>query len=99
MDNPELLRLLDADGRVVRYPSKFKKRVHAVLYIAERFTSERVYTELEVNDIIRSAIAFADYVLIRRDLVDYRCLARTPDGRAYTRIDPLPTAEEILSLY
>ena len=99
MDNPELFRLLDEEGRVVRYPSKFKKRVHAVVYIAERFESGRVYTELEVNDVIRGAIAFADYVLIRRDLVDYRCLSRTPDGRAYTRIDPLPTAEEILSLY
>ena len=96
MDTHSLSRLLDADGRVVRYPSKFKKRVYATLYIAEKFEPGRSYTELEVNECIRSWIAFADYVLVRRDLVDYGCLTRTSDCREYRRADVLPGVGEIV---
>lgn len=96
MDMQSLSRLLDADGRVVRYPAKFGKRVYAILYIAGKFESGRTYTELEVNECIRAWILFADYVLVRRDLVDYGCLTRTPDCREYKRVDVLPSAEQII---
>ena len=96
MDNPELSRLLDGEGRLLRYQTKFKKRVIGTLYLAEKFEAGRVYTELEVNELIRSNIAFEDYVLVRRDLVDYRCLSRTADGREYRRAETLPTVEQII---
>ncbi len=88
--------LLDSDGRVVRYPSKLKKRVYATLYLAEKFQTGRTYTELEVNACIRQWIAFEDYVLVRRDLVDYGCLIRTPDCKIYRRADDLPGIEQII---
>lgn len=96
MDTQSISRLLDADRRVARYPAKLKKRVYATLYIAGKFEPGRSYTELEVNDCIRAWISFADYVLVRRDLVDYGCLTRTPDCREYRRCDVLPSAEQII---
>ncbi len=96
MDIQFLSRLLDADGRVVRYPAKFGKRVYATLYIAGKFEPGRTYTEVEVNNCIRAWISFADYVLVRRDLVDYGCLIRTSDCREYKRADVLSSAEQII---
>ena len=91
-----LLRgLLDEEGRIVRYASKYKKRMAATLYIAQKFEPGRVYTEQEVNGVIHTWVAFADYVLVRRDLVDLHCLDRTPDGREYRLVETLPTIEQL----
>ena len=97
MDTGLLSRLLDEEGRLTRYPSKFKTRVYATLHIAVKFEQGRVYSEKQVNELIRSAIAFDDYVLVRRDLVDMRCLFRKADGSEYRRADVLPAAEDIIN--
>ena len=97
MEEDTILRgLIDAEGRIVRYASKFKRRMYATVYISGKFEPCRVYTEQEVNALIRAWIAFADYVLVRRDLVDTGCLIRTPDGREYRRAQTLPSVQQIL---
>ncbi len=74
-----LEKLLDENGVVTRCPPKFSQRLQVVEYLAHFFASERSYTELEVNDGIRSHIAFSDYVTMRRELVDFGFLSRSAD--------------------
>lgn len=94
-----LERLLDDNGVVMRCPSKFGQRLQVVAYLAERFEPGCTYTELEVNDVIRSHIAFSDYVTIRRELVDFGFLMRSTDCREYRRAEELPLVESILEKF
>lgn len=60
-------------------------RMIALRKIAECFDKDKKYTEKEVNEIIRQNISFSDFVLIRRELFDYRFLDRLSDGSQYWR--------------
>lgn len=57
---------------------------------AQRFKSDRGYSEREVNDLLRAFLAGAgamlgtDHVELRRWLVDFRVLDRDGFGRVYT---------------
>lgn len=94
-----LEKLLDENGVVTRCPPKFSQRLQVVEYLAHFFASERSYTELEVNDVIRSHIAFSDYVTMRRELVDFGFLSRSADCQEYRRAGELPTAASILEKF
>ena len=43
----------------------------------------RKYTEKEINEIIRSHIAFSDIELIRREMFQYKLIGRLRDGSEY----------------
>ena len=60
-----------------------KKKLAVLEYLAEKFDKDKDYTEKEVNHIIESWHTFGDYFLLRRGLVDYKLLCRTPDGSRY----------------
>ena len=94
-----LEKILDENGVVTRCPSKFGQRLLVVEYVAKAFRPDHTYTELEVNDVIRSKIAFSDYVTLRRELVDFGFLTRSADCREYRRAAELPTAEAILEKF
>lgn len=62
------------DGRLLRFPTGEPRKQVILDYIAERFATDRTYTEREVNEILK---AFADdYTTIRRALVDRSYLNR-----------------------
>lgn len=69
------------DGSLSSYPLKEKKRVAIIRQLATRFDANRTYTENEVNAILRPV--YADYVLLRRHLIDYGFMDRAPDGSSY----------------
>ena len=92
-------RLLDENGIVTRCPSKFGQRLQVVADLAESFVPDRAYTEFEVNNVIRSRIAFSDYVTMRRELVDFGFLSRSADCREYRRAAELPEVESILEKF
>lgn len=71
------------DGKLVQYPQKKPMRILALVRIAERFEPGRLYTEKEVNEIIKNAIAFNDVEMVRRELFEYKFLGRHRDGSAY----------------
>src|SRR5262249_6778593 len=58
-----------------------------------RFDSRRVYSENEVNAVLKAANAFGDHVTLRRELVDHRLLARTRDGSEYRKLPARPDSE------
>ena len=73
----------DSNGRLMQYPSKKPRRIIVLIKIAEQMDENRKYTEKEINEIIRSHIAFRDIELIRREMYQYKFLGRLRDGSEY----------------
>jgi hypothetical protein len=63
------------------FPAKEKKKIVVLTRISEQFEKGRVYSEREVNDILKPI--FADYATLRRYLIEYGLMSRTPDGSEY----------------
>ncbi|MCG2593864.1 DUF2087 domain-containing protein [Ramlibacter sp. XY19] len=83
----------DAQGRLVRWPTKFSVQGMAMWVLWTRFDAKRVYSESEVNTILKAANAFGDHVTLRRELVKHRLLARKPDCSAYWKLPARPGDE------
>lgn len=73
----------DSQGKLVQYPTKRPLRIIALVRIAECFEEDKKYTEKEVNEIIKSKIAFSDVELIRREMFQYKMIGRLRDGSQY----------------
>lgn len=84
----EIAKYIDESGHILAYPSKRHRQIRPYIYaqLSAHFEVTNIYTEKEVNDIIKTWILFEDYVILRRELVDYHYLGRTNDGRSYWRI-------------
>lgn len=83
---PSALRdLLDAQGRITRWSSKLKEQEVMLRYLIEKFELERGYTEQQVNELLQQWYLDADFVLVRRSLIDAGLLQRTRDGARYWR--------------
>ncbi|MDR0838522.1 MAG: DUF2087 domain-containing protein [Oscillospiraceae bacterium] len=67
--------------RLLRFPPKEKKKVVILRVFAARFAPGEKYTEREVN--ARISEMYGDYVTIRRYLIEYGFMDRTPDGAQY----------------
>lgn len=70
------------------FSAKEKKKVVVLRRILEEFERSRFYTEKEVNDVLRPI--YADYVTLRRYLIEYGFLDRERDGSAYWVKGSLP---------
>lgn len=69
------------DGKLLRFPTKEKEKLIVLFEIVKHFDVNRIYTEREINDIIKES--FDDFPLIRRWLIQYGFIDRKPDGSAY----------------
>lgn len=78
-----LTGLLDAEGKVKRWPKKAAQKEAVLAYLIGRFEKGRDYAEKEVNAIIAGAHAFSDITMLRRELVVAELINRTPDCRRY----------------
>jgi len=68
-----------------RIPKKEKHKLVVLRRVVEQVDPERRYAERELNAVLKPI--HHDYAALRRYLVDYRFMARVPDGSAYWRID------------
>ncbi len=80
---PELRYLLDAAGRITRWPSKQRERTAVFNYLLSHFETARRYTEREVNELLSQWHTFGDPVTLRRELVDAHLLLRERNGSSY----------------
>lgn len=87
------LRQFDSRGRLLRWPTKFSVQRLALWLLWTRFDSRRVYTEKEVNAVLKAANAFDDHVTLRRELIDHRLMTRKSDGSEYRKLPARPDAE------
>ena len=87
--------VLSSDPLVIKaLPVREKRKLVLLALIAAHFDEHRLYTEKEVNEIIRPI--YADYVTIRRYLIEYGYLDRKPNGSAYWVKDGIPAADVII---
>ncbi|WP_374674477.1 DUF2087 domain-containing protein [Ideonella sp.] len=87
------LTQFDTHGRLVRWPYKFSVQRLAMWGLWMRFDSGRVYTEREVNEILKAWTTYGDHVTPRRELVEMGLLAREADCSAYWKQPQRPDAE------
>jgi len=74
--------VLSTEPLVIKaFPVKEKRKLILLAMIADHFDDNRRYTEKEINELIRPI--YADHVTIRRYLIEYGYLDRTPSGSAY----------------
>lgn len=85
-----VLRLFDAQGRLLRWPSRRIEQVLALWALWMPFDGKRRYSEREVNEVINAHHAFGDHCLLRRELVECKLLARTPGGEQYRKLAARP---------
>jgi hypothetical protein len=80
-------RYFDEEGVLKSWPSRRSRdtQLEALARLVESFEPEREYEEREVNEILKSLIAFDDHVLVRRELIDNGMLVRSRDCRTYWR--------------
>lgn len=81
--NELLTPLLDADGKIKRWPKKAAERTAVLEFFIEKFETGKDYTEMEVNAIIAPMHSFNDTSMLRRELITAKLLNRTPDCRRY----------------
>ncbi|MBK8800914.1 MAG: DUF2087 domain-containing protein [Fibrobacteres bacterium] len=68
-------------GRLTAFPNKEKARIAVIEHISSLFRSDRVYSEKEVDTLLKSVAD--DHAKARRYLIDYQYLHRKPDGSQY----------------
>jgi hypothetical protein len=83
----------DAQGRLARWPTRFAVQRLAIWVLWTHFELRRVYTEREVNEVLKAWHAFGDHATLRRELVEMKLLARKPDCSAYRKLSPRPGDE------
>jgi hypothetical protein len=87
------LTQFDALGRLVRWPHKFSVQRLAMWVLWTQFDGKRVYTEREVNEVIKRWHTWGDHVTLRRELIDHRLLTRKSDGSEYRKLPARPDDE------
>lgn len=87
MTNDVLSRFLDIDNKVQVWPSKPQHKEIVISYLATKFTYDKVYSEKEVNEIIKNWHTFTDWPLLRRELVDRGFMQRDRNGYEYRLTD------------
>jgi len=83
-DKEKVIRtyVVSRDPLVIKgLPVKEKRKLVLLQLIAACFTPGQLYTEKEINAIIQPI--YADFVTIRRYLIEYGYLDRTPSGSSY----------------
>jgi hypothetical protein len=69
------------DAGIETIPSKEKKKLIILQHILTRFEKEQRYSEKEVNEILKGV--HADFVSLRRHLIEYGFMERSDDGANY----------------
>ncbi len=86
----DIKRFLDDSGKIVQLPQKRIVRLAVLGYLAEKFETNRDYTEKEVNAVCDEWHTFGDYFILRRELVDSGLMCREPNGSRYWKPEADP---------
>ena len=87
------LMQFDSRGRLLRWPTKYSIQTLAMSVLWTLFDGRRVYTEKQVNEVLKAANAFGDHATLRRELINHRLMSREPDCSAYRKLPVRPDAE------
>lgn len=74
--------LISKDPLVFKvFPKKEKRKYILICMLVHLFNEHHSYSEFEINDLLKPV--YEDFATLRRYLIDYHLLRRTPDGRVY----------------
>jgi hypothetical protein len=79
----DINKFLDNTGKITHLSRKKIFRDATLCYLADKFETNRDYTEKEVNSICNKWHTFGDYFVLRRELVDNKLLFREANGSRY----------------
>jgi len=83
----------DDAGRLLRWPLKFSVQRLAMWVLWTRFDARRVYTEAEVNQVLKAWHLYGDHATLRRELINHRLMTRKSDCSEYRKLPLRPDAE------
>lgn len=69
------------DGPLLKFPRKEKQKLATLRVIIKQFEHEKMYSEKEINEVLKNI--YADFVTLRRYLIEYGFLDRKDDGSSY----------------
>lgn len=99
MDRKEIGGCLDAEGKLKQLPAKRKKKIMALVWLADQIPQDAVFSEKEFNAFLNTLHSFGDPATLRRELYDYFQIDREPDGSAYRLNPERPGTEELFERY
>jgi hypothetical protein len=84
-DDDVLASYLDDMGRITRWPTRKKKKDQIAIleYLATKIKAGEIYTERQINDLLKQHHTFEDWALLRRELFERGYLNREKDGSQY----------------
>ena len=83
----------DPEGRLARWPLKLSVQRLAMWVLWTRFDARRVYTEAQVNQVLKAWHLYGDHATLRRELVNHKLLARKSDCSEYRKLTVEPDEE------
>ncbi len=87
------IQQFDSAGRLERWPTKLSVQRLAMWVLWTRFDGRRVYTEAEVNRILKAWHLYGDHATLRRELIEHRLMSRKSDCSEYRKLGARPDAE------
>jgi hypothetical protein len=85
-----LSRYFDANGRWVRWPSKFSHQDPCLWVLWSKVPPRKTFSEREMNELLLANHLFEDPALLRREMKERGLVTRTLDGRVYRRVERKP---------
>jgi len=83
----------DGLGRMARWPHKYSVQRLALWVLWMQFERGRVYSEREVNAVLKAWHTWGDHVTLRRELINDQLLTRKSDGSQYRKMPARPSDE------
>ena len=83
----------DTAGRLVRWPPKLSVQRLVMWVLWTRFDARKVYTEAEVNQVLKAWHLYGDHATLRRELINHKLMARKSDCSEYRKLALRPDAE------
>jgi len=82
-DQKKVDDFLDKNSLLKFYPTKRNKQKEILKYLITFFEAKKKYTESEVNECLNNLSTLKDPCLLRRELIEFRFLERSKDGKIY----------------
>ncbi|ACB96516.1 DUF2087 domain-containing protein [Beijerinckia indica] len=90
-----VIRHFDEAGALIRWPSKTNQQELCLWALWSRIPAAQSFKEMQINEILQAHHQFGDHALLRRELVNYKLIWRTPDCRTYRRIERRPPPDAL----
>jgi len=87
------LKCFDFSGRLTRWPPKLSQQRLAMWVLWTRFDARRVYTEAEVNRVLKAWHVYGDHATLRRELINHQLMTRKSDCSEYRKTPQWPDEE------